>query len=167
MNLSYILFGLVLAILGRKLFWLFVGLAGFLFGMTFSGIYLSGCAPWIVFVVSICVGVIGALAAIFLERLAFALAGFYAGAFLAITGTHAFGIDIHSLILFMAGGIIGAIIAAWIMDWAIIVLSALVGAGAVVIGINLPPTIGAILFVILAAAGIAIQSRFLPGADND
>ena len=166
MNLPYILFGLILMALGRKLFWLFVGLAGFLFGMTFSGAYLSGHSPGLVLAISIGVGIIGAVAAIFLERLAFALAGFYAGAFLAVIGTHAFGIDTHSFALFMTGGVIGAITAAWIMDWAIIVLSSLVGAGVVVTGLHFPLPTGYILYLLLAAVGIAIQSRFLPGTDN-
>jgi hypothetical protein len=58
--------------------------------------------------------------------------------------------------------VIGAVIATLIMDWAIIVISSLVGAGAIVGALALGQSIRIIVFLALVAAGILVQARLLP-----
>ena len=50
----------------------------------------------------------------------------------------------------------------WITDWAIIVISSLVGAGAIVEALALGQSIRIIVFLALVAAGILVQARLLP-----
>jgi hypothetical protein len=48
------------------------------------------------------------------------------------------------------------------MDWAIIVISSLVGAGAIVEALPLEQGVRIIVFMALVAAGILVQERLLP-----
>ena len=61
-------------------------------------------------------------------------------------------------ITFIVGGIVGAILLLSIFNWALIVMSSLVGAYLIGQTIVLPPTGTTVLFVALAAIGIAVQA---------
>lgn len=161
MRLSNIIFGLILLGFGRRLFWLFVAIAGFLVGIEFAGVILTDQPEWVLLVVGICAGLLGALLAVFAERVAFALGGFLGGGYLALLLAHSLDASGMGIGLFVLGGLVGAIFAGWIMDWAIIVLSCLVGAGAVVRGVDLGETTSVIVFFVLAFAGAVVQSRLM------
>lgn len=158
-----VILGIVLLVFGRKLFWLFVGIAGFFLGMEYTGMILMDQPQWVIMVVAIAVGLVGAILAIVAERLAFALAGFYAGAYLALLVAQIYAGLGQSTVFFFAGGLIGAIIAALVMDWAIIIFSSLVGGGAIVQALSPGQTAGALMFVVLVAIGVAIQAKMLKG----
>ena len=160
MQLFTIGLGLILLVSGRKLFWLCVAVVGFLLGMELSSVILADQPRWLTLVIALGAGLLGALLAVLAQRLAFALAGFYAGAYLALIAAHSFGAGGNSTLLFAVAGIIGAVVAALIMDWAIIVLSCLAGAGAIVDAAGLGQPIGALVLVALVAAGIVVQTRF-------
>jgi hypothetical protein len=162
MPLFNLILGLILLVFGRKLFWLFVAIAGFLFGIQFGGLLLSACPQWMRLLVALGTGFLGALLAILAQRVAFALAGFYGGAYLALIVAQSLAAESVSIPLFVVGGVVGALIAALIMDWAIIVISSLVGAGAVVQALALGQRISIIIFLVLATAGILVQARLLP-----
>jgi hypothetical protein len=55
--------GLLLRFLGRKLFWFFVAVAGFLVGLQFATQYFRGPTP-IVLLIALAAGIIGALLAV-------------------------------------------------------------------------------------------------------
>ena len=74
MALYNIVPGLFLLVFGLKLFWLFVAIAGFLFGVQFGDLVLLHQAHWIRFMLALCTGFLGALLAILAQRVAFALA---------------------------------------------------------------------------------------------
>ena len=57
-NITLIL-GIALLVLGRKLFWLFVGAIGFLAGMEFASAYLQGYSENIVLIAGLVGGLIG------------------------------------------------------------------------------------------------------------
>ncbi len=153
--------GVILLVLGRKLFWLCVAVLGFFLGTEFAGTLLVDQPRWMMLVIGIGAGLLGALLAVVAQRVAFALAGFYAGAYLALAAVHSLEVGGQSMIWFAAGGIIGAVLAALIMDWAIIALSSLAGAGAIVDAAGIGQTMGALVFLLLAAAGIVIQARLM------
>ena len=157
-----IILGLILLVFGLKLFWLFVAIAGFLFGMQFGYLIFPNQPHWIVFLVGLGAGFLGAFLAVLAQRVAFALAGFYGGSYLALILAQSFGAGDSSIVLFIVAGVIGAVIAALIMDWAIIVLSSLVGAGAIVGALAPGQSIRVIVFLALVAAGIFVQARLLP-----
>lgn len=161
MEFYSVLLGLILLILGRKLFWLFVAIAGFLVGLEFARVILADHARWVLILFGLGAGLVGALLAMLLERVAFALAGFFAGAYLALILGQSLGADRAGILFLAAGGVIGALIAAVIMDRAIILLSSLVGAGAVVEGLALGLRESWIVFVLLVIAGVLVQARLM------
>src|SRR5512147_1159889 len=72
--------GALLRLLGRRLFWLFVGLMGFAAGLMLANQLLPEMPEWVRLLVAIGIGLLGALLAVFLQRLAIGVAGFLAGA---------------------------------------------------------------------------------------
>ncbi|HEV3392481.1 MAG TPA: hypothetical protein VG103_03125, partial [Chthoniobacterales bacterium] len=64
---------------------------------------------------------------------------------------------------FIVGGIIGAILLLAVFDWALIVMSAVVGAHLISHTVVLPPTGATLLFVGLAAIGIIVQASTFRG----
>ncbi len=159
MHLVIILMGFIILLFGHRLFWLFVAVTGFLVGIEFTHVILADQPYWVMLLGGFSAGLLGALLAIYVERIAFALAGFYAGAYLALILAHGFGAWGSSMHMLAFGGIIGAVLSILFMDWAIILLSCLVGAGAIVSQLDLVKTIGVIIFVALVAVGTLIQAR--------
>ena len=74
--------GALLLALGRKLFWLFVAIAGFYAGIEVVRVLLAGQPTWLMWVVGLGAGLIGALLTMLFQRVGFALGGFYAGGML-------------------------------------------------------------------------------------
>jgi hypothetical protein len=161
MGISHIILGLVLLVFGRRLFWLFVAIAGFLVAMEFAGVILGDQPQWVLVVVAGAAGLLGALLAVFAERIAFSLAGFFAGSYLAMIVAQSLSGNGNSIVWFSVGGVIGAMFAALVMDWAIIILSCLVGAGAILQSVDLGQTMSFIVFVVLVGGGVVVQSKMM------
>jgi Domain of unknown function (DUF4203) len=125
----------------------------------FTGVILGDQPTWVILFIGLGTGLIGALLAVLVERLAFALAGFYAGAYLALIGAQSFGVGGNTMLLFAVSGLIGAVFAALIMDWFIIVLSCLVGAAAVVVALGLTQMVSPLVFVVLAAPALFSKQK--------
>ena len=159
MPITNVVAGFVLLLFGRRVFWLFVGLAGFLVGVELARDALPGADDVVILAIAVGAGLLGALLAVVLERLAFALAGFYAGGYLSILAARSFAIDIAPAVIFVAGGIAGLLVAWMLLDWALIVLSSLVGAGAIVAAVETTPTLRTAAFALLSIVGIAFQAR--------
>lgn len=116
---------------GERLYWLFVGGIGFVVGMDLAARGLAGQPEWIILLAAVLVGIGTAVLAIFFQRIAIGLAGFMAGGYLAeavlanLTGS---ATEQASMIAFVIGGIVVAIFVVALLDWALIAISALVGA---------------------------------------
>ncbi|MBW3597846.1 MAG: hypothetical protein KY475_11295, partial [Planctomycetes bacterium] len=133
MQLVNAVLGFVLLAAGRPLYWAFVAIAGFIFGLQLADMYLIEQPDWVQVAVAVLAGVLGALVAIVAIRVAFAIAGFFAGAWLAGAAVEPLAVaDGGQLLLLVLGGVIGAVVAAVLMDWAIIALSSLIGAALIV-----------------------------------
>ncbi len=91
MILLRILAGTALLIAGRRLFWLFVGLLGFVSGIHIATHFFPGQPEWMVLAIALTAGVLGALIALFLQWLAIGLAGFSAGAYIIASLLHVSG----------------------------------------------------------------------------
>jgi hypothetical protein len=159
MRFFLIISGLLILLFGRKLFWFFVAVLGFLAGAMIGELIFAGQPPWVNFLIALCAGTIGVLLAMFAQRIAFALAGFYAGAYVVFISAQSFGAYSPSIGLCIAGGIICAILSIFLMDWAIIVLSSFAGAGAVVSALNLEHMSGFVVFALLIGTGIFVQAK--------
>ncbi|HEY5793016.1 MAG TPA: hypothetical protein VIS74_06945, partial [Chthoniobacterales bacterium] len=69
--------GVILLLMGRRLFWIFVGVVGFLVGFQFGTAAFAG-SPWI-WLLAVAVGLAACLLAIVLQKVAVVLAGAAAG----------------------------------------------------------------------------------------
>lgn len=166
MDFFLIIAGLILLTLGRKLFWLFIALMGFIVGMEMADLFLINQPSWLTLLVAILAGVLGAVIAVFAQRVAFILAGFLSGGYLFIISGQLFGAYSAPELFFIIGGIAGALITAFFMDWAIIILSCFAGAG-MVLDVLAPGRMpGIIIFAVLVSSGILVQGRHLKGAGD-
>ncbi len=163
-----VILGVVLLFFGRSLYWAFVAVAGFLVGVQLADVTLADQTQVVRVLAAVSAGVVGALLAILVKRAGFALGELFAGGYLALSLAGAAGYVNHHLLWFGIGGLMGAVLTAVLMDWAIIVLSSLVGAAAIAAALGLLPAVSMILLFVLAAVGIAVQGkRQQPPADVD
>jgi hypothetical protein len=153
-----ILAGLVLLVAGRRLFWLFVGLVGFITVYRWLEPHpvAQPSGRWLL---AILAGVVGIVLAIFLQRVAIAVAGFFAGGWFAVQllglhMTHPRGGD---LLVFVIAGVLAAVLAMALFDLALIVLSSLAGADLIVGALHPRPGMAKLLLLALAMVGIAVQ----------
>jgi hypothetical protein len=155
--------GLTLLVLGRKLFWLFVGCVGFISGYTSVHQLGGGQSELFVFLIALFLGLVGALLALFFQGVAIALAGFVAGGYISMITVNFSGFELGQLLwpIFVIGGILGAVLLFLIFDWALIVISSLSGASFIVQTVELKHDVETVLFFILVILGIIIQTVLL------
>ena len=156
--------GIVLLLLGRKLFWLFVALAGFYVGFEVARSVLVDQPHWLIWLAAAAAGLIGAILAMLFQRVAFGLGGLYAGGYLALIAAERFLPGAFGLTAFVVGAVAGAVVAVLVMDWAIIALSCMLGAALVVSSLGLGDIASALAYAGLMAAGIIVQARLLHGS---
>ena len=156
-----ILIGLALLVFGRKLFWLFVGCVGFIVAAEFAEGALQGQPEWLILLIALGVGLLGAIISIFLQRVLIGIAGFFAGGYCLSTLSTAM---LHAKyagipwFAYVVGGLLGAILTVALLDPALIVMSSLAGATAVSQNVPLDSTAKSLLFVALLIFGIIVQT---------
>jgi hypothetical protein len=157
------LIGIVILFFGRKLFWLCVAAVGFVAGVELAPHLVTEPSPLLQLTVAIVLGIIGALLALFLQKIAIAVFGFLAGGKLAGAIAAAFFVHYaqYSAIIFVVGGLIGAILLLTLFNWALIVISSLIGAHLIQSAIVLPPAGSTIVFLALAVIGMLVQAASL------
>jgi len=155
-----VLIGVVILFFGRKLFWLCVAAVGFAVGVQIAPQLVNEPSSLLGLLVALAFGVLGALLALFLQKIAIAVLGFLAGGKLASAIAAAFFVHYaqYSTIIFIIGGVIGAILLLAMFDWALIVVSSFIGAYLIESAIVLPPTGSTLVFVGLAIIGILVQA---------
>jgi hypothetical protein len=154
------LIGAAILLFGRKLFWLCVAAVGFAAGVEMAPHFVHEPSTLLALTLALVLGLIGALLAIFLQKIAIAVVGFLAGGKLAVAISAAFFAQ-HATyfgLTFLIGGILGTLLLLALFDWALIVLSSVVGAHLIESAIALPPSGTAILFVALAIIGVVVQA---------
>ena len=159
-----ILIGIALLLLGRKLFWLFVAAIGFVVAMDLVVRLFPDSALLIAVLAGLLAGVVGALLAVFLQRVAVGVVGFLAGGYVILSLMEAFGLGemtILAWVFAVAGGVVGLILALALLDWALIVLSSLSGAALIARSIGLGRPLTVLAFVVALVVGIVVQARML------
>src|SRR6266516_2551111 len=154
------LIGAVILFFGRKLFWLCVAEIVFAAGVELAPHLVHEPSALLSLTIALLLGIIGALLAVFLQKIAIGVLGFLAGGKLAGAIAAAFFVHYaqHSTIIFVVGGIIGAILLLALFDWALIVVSSLIGAHLIQSVVVLPATGSTIVFLGLAVVGIIVQA---------
>ena len=157
--------GVIILLFGRKLFWLCVAAVGFAAGVELAPHLVHQPSAILALSVALMLGFIGALLASFLQKLAIAIAGFLAGGKLALAIAVAFFVQLAPYlgITFIVGGVIGALLLLVLFDWALIVLSSVVGAYLIQSAVTLPSSGSVALFVVLAAIGVVVQVTAMRG----
>ena len=163
LNILNALFGGALLLAGRKLFWLFVAVLGFLAGFQFTSSFWPG-PEGLAIIIGLVIGIIFALLAIFLQAIAISVAGFLAGGYILTVLANMIGLEsVGALawVIYIVGGIIGVILVSFLFDWAIITLSSLAGASLIVEAFLPESSMGSLIFFILFIIGVVIQGSIL------
>ena len=156
-----ILIGIAVLIAGRRLFWLFVGAVGFVVGLSLAFQLLSDQPTWLVLVIALLLGLVGIVVAMFVQTAAVGIAGFLMGGYALVWLFQRFelGLTQWNWLIFIVGGILGAVLALYLFEAALIILSSLAGATLITQATHFDTLITAILFIVLLVAGILIQSK--------
>jgi hypothetical protein len=116
--------------------------------------------PWLAIAVAIVLGLLGAVLAFVLQKIAIGVAGFLVGGHVATSLLAAFvnsPAQFHGIAFFI-GGVLGALLMLLLFNWALIVFSAIAGAELIVTNLHLPATGTTILFIGLTILGIMVQA---------
>jgi hypothetical protein len=157
------LVGAVILLFGRRLFWLCVAAVGFAAGIELGPHLVHEPSPLLALSFALILGFVGALLALFLQKIAIAVVGFLSGGKLALALAAAFlgNAAQYYWLTFIIGGVIGALLLIMLFDWALIFISSIVGAYLIQSVVNLPPTGMTILFLVLVVIGIVVQAGML------
>ena len=155
-----VVIGVVILFFGRKLFWLCVAAVGFAAGLQIAPLLVNEASSVLALVIAVVFGILGALLAVFIQKIAIAVLGILAGGKLATAIAAAFFVQHaqYSTIIFVIGGIVGAILLLAVFGWALIVVSSFIGAYLIQSAIVLPPTGLTLVFIGLAILGIFVQA---------
>ena len=190
-----LLIGAVLLTFGRKLFWVFVGAVGFVAGMRFAERFPNLVPDDMAIMYSLIAGVICAVMAVALRKVAVGAAGFFAGGYFLVQLLNVRaggaplagpGQTVAPWLLFLVGGVIGAVLMNIVFNWTLIVLSSIGGATLICETLNanhetvqnalsfyngvkehgdkataLDPHAVSIVFTVLVIAGILVQAGML------
>jgi hypothetical protein len=156
--------GLLLLIAGRKFFWLAAGLAAFVFGLSFIEAVFKD-AGWIGIILSVIGGIIFGWLAVKFIRIAGYIIGALAGATALPFLLGLFGVAWSWLTMALIGAVLGFLLVRFFFDWGLIIMTAWIGANAVVSSVNQFINLGVILstigFILLLITGILSQRRMI------
>ena len=110
-------------------------------------------------------GILGALLAIFLQKIAIGLAGFISGGYLIFLLDAFLGLkDVIFWPLFIFSGLVGCVLGLILLDWALIIFSSLLGAILIVENIHFfPLPFVSVVCIILIVVGFTFQAKGLEG----
>jgi len=160
-ELIRLLIGGGLLLFGRKLFWVFIGAAGFLGGLSAGQSLLENQPFWYAWVMGGVCAIILVMLVKLLKNIAFGIGGFILGAYLANGFLEILHLDVGTLqwLILLAAGAMGAILMLTLFEWALVILSSTVGALLISQSIPLDPPASQIIFFGLIILGIMIQIR--------
>lgn len=155
--------GLILVLLGRRVYLISIGILGFLGGLFLFASFIGSPNDWRSLLFALLFGTAGSLLAFTLHRAAWVFGGFCGGGVLALYLHDAAGIigPGSPVLLFAIGGVVGAVFFLLLLDWALVIVTAATGAALIASQSHLPGSSAAAVFVALFLAGLAVQSRSL------
>src|SRR5208283_1613388 len=163
MTLFKLFLGIALLITGARLFWLFLGGVGFVFTIDFAERTLHIQPHSVILIIALLVGALGAMMAVFLQKFAVLAGGFFAGGYLLIELLKAFGggIGDYHWLLFIAGGLVRAVLMSVLFRWSLIIISSLTGSMLILKTFHFGHQMSELVFICLAIMGIVIQSGLM------
>jgi hypothetical protein len=154
-----LIFGFILLFAGRTMFWLCVGIVGFLLGVqstAYLGLTTNGPTALLI---SLGCGLLGIVLAVAFEwfMVVFGV-GFLGGGYLLMSiFPSVAGQESYSWLIFVAGGIVGMCLMIIIFDWTLIMISSLLGATLIVNAFHGTVGFREFLFVSSMVVGILVQ----------
>ena len=154
-----VLLGGCLLVMGRRLFWLLIATLGFLFAFTLVQRLAPEMTEPLRVVLAIVAGLLGALLAIFAQKLAVGTSGMLFGAYSTLWLLEHYGADLGNWewVVLVAGGVLAAVLALLVFDTALVVVSSILGASLLVGAARLGGLPSVILFAVLLIVGITVQ----------
>lgn len=153
--------GLVLLFFGRKLFWLALAGLGFLLGLAIADQLLGAQSEGTRLALALLCGVAGGFLAVMAQKLAIRLAGLLGGGF---AGFWLIGLwpphdELRMIVAVVVGAVLGALLAGFLFETGLIIVSALAGASLFAQGSHLPGRFAPWVFVVLLCLGVMVQTR--------
>lgn len=161
MDWVYVVAGGMLLLFGRKLFWLFVAIVGFLVGMMYIPELLPAQPNEVILTVSLIAGLLGALLSVLLQKFAVAVAGLIAGGYIAyyLLQTVSINVGEFQWLAILAGALLGAVLAGSMYDWALILITSASGAVIATQYLRLATPINLVVLSVLFIAGLIAQGN--------
>lgn len=166
--IAEIIVGFFELLFGRKLFWAFVAIGGFLGGWFLAPAFFHSLVTWERILIGGALGLLFGLLARRFVRSMVALAGFFfigtaAVVLLRHLGPHLSSGSTSYWIAYIVAGLAGAVLLGVLFDGALIVITAVAGAGAAAIGVvhfvhSHPRWLQVVLFLVLVALGSTYQA---------
>jgi hypothetical protein len=158
-NILYIVAGLILLTSGRKLYWLFTGIAGFAAGLYLASIFVRTDLEWLHWLIAILVGILGAVLARVVQKVAVGVAGFLAGGYGLIFLLNMLNVHIGEVTwpFFLGGGLVGLVLVLTLLEVALILLTTWAGATLVVQGTTFTGWLETLTFFVLLFIGLGTQ----------
>jgi hypothetical protein len=154
-----VIFGCLLLFAGRKLFWLAVGIIGFLTGVHLGYHWAAQTDNLTIITVALLMGILGAMLAVAFEWMAVVImVGFLGGGYflmniLALTPSQ----QPFEWMVFLIGGIVGMIVVVFAFDWALIIISSLLGAMLLVQHLAVTESVRLMVFAGSVLVGVLLQ----------
>ena len=118
--------GAVVLFLGRELNFVFAGAMAFLIGQRLTPLLPSQWPGWADYAFMVGLGILAAALALINERGGFVLSGFLAGGYV-MAEWYTPDLLVIPVIPFILGGVVGALVLGLFTEWALIILSSLIG----------------------------------------
>ena len=163
-SLTGVFVGVVLLLFGRRLYWVFVAGIGFVTGLALAPDLLPGQPEWLILLAALVAAIVGAIIAIFAQKLTIGLIGFVAGGGVGLQLARKMGMvgEGTGWIAYLIAGIVGLVLMLVLFDWALILLSSLAGANLIVTGVaaraHLPQETWFLALIALALVGVVVQA---------
>lgn len=151
--------GVLMLLFGRRLYWLVAGVVGFVVVFVLAERLLPELSESATLVVSVVAGVAGAVLVIFAHRLLLGLVGGLGGALVALWQAQHFGLErgLPWLLAAVVGGLLGAWLTSRLFEFALALLSSLLGAQLLVDALPVPDEWFLVAYGGLAAFGLFFQ----------
>jgi uncharacterized membrane protein YsdA (DUF1294 family) len=122
---------------------------------------LSNQSENVILVIAVIMGLLGIFLAILIKTAAISIAGFAAGAYIVYSLLPMINFDLGNYywLVVIVGGVLGAILAGTMFDWALIILTAASGAVLVSQTLDLTYPLSAVVLVVLFLIGLIVQGN--------
>jgi len=165
LNALLLVIGLILVLLGRRVYLISIGILGFLGGLYLFTSFIGSARDWRSLLFALLFGTVGSLLAFKLHKAAWLFGGFCGGGVLALYFNDATGMirDGSPVTLFLVGGAAGAFLFLLLLDWSLILVTTLTGAALISWQSRLSGGALQALFFGLTALGLLVQARAMRG----